>query len=190
MLSGCQCLRDQGRLSIRHRGVPTEALGLKLRGTASDSSFRCFFHQVDVAVLCAANRDWTTTQIADDAADLDQLVCNSKTLRGSIKPTAGGSSAFIDQVRGSLATLGATISQARCAVGDKYEREVLRQLLCKLDPEGVLIQADALHRRKPFSIRPGTGSLLPSESESQSKDAKSSDSISVPAKTSHPLCGK
>jgi hypothetical protein len=42
---------------------------------------------VDVAVLCAANRDWTTTQIADDAADLDQLVCNSKTLRGSIKPT-------------------------------------------------------------------------------------------------------
>jgi hypothetical protein len=32
------------------------------------------------------------------AADLDRLVCDGKTLRGSIVPTAGGGSAFIAQV--------------------------------------------------------------------------------------------
>jgi len=37
--------------------------------------------------------DWTTAQIPCGAVDLDQLVCNGNTLRGSIEPTAGGGSA-------------------------------------------------------------------------------------------------
>lgn len=51
-----------------------------------------------LAALCAAIRDWTIAQIPGGAADLDQLVCDGKTLRGSIEPTAGGGSAFIAQV--------------------------------------------------------------------------------------------
>ena len=50
---------------------------------------------MDVAALCSAIRDWTIAQIPCGAADLDQLVCDGKTLRGSIEPTAGGGSAFI-----------------------------------------------------------------------------------------------
>jgi hypothetical protein len=48
---------------------------------------RYFFHQVDVAALCAAIRDWTIAQIPGGASDLDQLVCDGKTLRCSIEPT-------------------------------------------------------------------------------------------------------
>jgi hypothetical protein len=93
ILSGCQSLRDLERFAIRHHTVLTEALGLELRRPPSDSSFRYFFHQVDVAALCAAIRDWTIAQIPGGAADLDQLVCDGKALRGSIVPTAGGGSA-------------------------------------------------------------------------------------------------
>jgi hypothetical protein len=53
---------------------------------------------VDVATLCASIRDWTIVQIPGGAADLNQLICDGKTLRGSIEPTAGGGSAFIAQV--------------------------------------------------------------------------------------------
>ena len=42
----------------------------------------------------------------DGASDLDQLVCDGKTLRGSIEPTAGGGSAFIAQVTLHSAALG------------------------------------------------------------------------------------
>jgi transposase InsO family protein len=89
ILSGCQSLRDLERFAIRHHAVLTEALGVELRRPPSDSSFRYFFHQVDVAALCAAIRDWTIAQIPGGAANLDQLVCDGKTLRGSIEPTAG-----------------------------------------------------------------------------------------------------
>ena len=58
----------------------TEALGLELRRPPSDSLFRYFFHQVDVVALCAAIRDWTIAQIPGGAADLDQLICDGKTL--------------------------------------------------------------------------------------------------------------
>ena len=75
ILSGCQSLRDLERFAIRHHGVLTEALGQELRQPRSDSSFLYFFHQVDVAALCAAIRDWTIAQIPGGAADLDQLVC-------------------------------------------------------------------------------------------------------------------
>ena len=150
ILSRCQSLRDLERFAIRHHSVLTKALGLKLRRPPSDSAFRYFFHQVDVAALCTAIRDWTIAQIPGGAGDLDQLVCDGKTLRGSIEPTAGGGSAFIAQVTLYSAALGVAISQACYATGENHERAVLRQLLGELDLEGVLIQADALHTQRPF----------------------------------------
>ncbi len=150
ILSGCQSLRDLERFAIRHHSALTEALGLELRRPPSDSSFRYFFRQVDVASLCAAIRDWTIAQIPGGASDLDQLVCDGKTLRGSIEPTAGGGSAFIAQVTLYSAALGVAISQTCYATGENHERAVLRQLLGELDLDGVLIQADALHTQRPF----------------------------------------
>ena len=57
--------------------------GLQLRRPPSDSSFRYFFHQVDVAALCAAIRDWTIAQIPGGADDLDQLI--DETIPASIR---------------------------------------------------------------------------------------------------------
>jgi hypothetical protein len=76
---------------------------------------------VDVAALCAPIRDWTIAQIPDGAADLDQVVCDGKTLRGSIEPTAGGGSAFIAQVTLYSAALGVAISQACYATAENRE---------------------------------------------------------------------
>jgi hypothetical protein len=150
ILSRCQSLRDLERFARRHHVVLTEALGLDLRRPPSDSSVRYFFLQVDVAELCAAIRDWTIAQIPGGAADLDQLVCDGKTLRGSIEPTSGGGSAFIAQVTLYSAALGVAIAQACYATGENHERAVLKKLLGELDLEGVLIQADALHTQQPF----------------------------------------
>jgi hypothetical protein len=150
ILSRCQSLRDLERFSIRHHSVLTVALGIELRRPPSDSAFRYFFQHVDVAALCTAIRDWTIAQIPGGAADLEQLICDGKTLRGSFEPTSGGGSAFIAQVTLYSAALGVAISQACYATGENHERAVLRQLLGELDLEGVLIQADALHTQKPF----------------------------------------
>jgi hypothetical protein len=150
ILSGCQSLRDLERFAIRHHAALTEVLGLELRRPPSDSVFRYFFRQVDVAAICSAIRDWTMAQIPGGASGLDQLVCDGKTLRGSIKPTAAGGSAFMAQVTLYSAALGGAISQACYATGENHERAVLRQLLGELDLEGVLIQADALHTQRPF----------------------------------------
>jgi hypothetical protein len=150
ILSRCQSLRDLERFAIRHHGALTAALGLELRRPPSDSAFRYFFQQVDVAALCASIRDWTIAQIPGGAEDLDQLVTGGKTLRGSIETTAGGGSAFIAQVTLYSAGLGVAISQACYSTGVNHERAVLRQLLGELDLEGVLVQADALHTQRPF----------------------------------------
>jgi hypothetical protein len=64
------------------------------------------------------------------------LICDGKTLRGSIEPTSGGGSAFI--------------AQACYATTENHERSVLQKLLGELDLEGVLIQADALHTQQAF----------------------------------------
>ncbi len=53
---------------------------------------------MDIAALCAAIRDWTMAQIPGGEGDLEQLVCDGKTLRVSIEPTAGGGSAYVDQM--------------------------------------------------------------------------------------------
>ena len=149
ILSGCESLRDLERFARRHHAVLGKELGIELRRPPSDSAFRYFFLQVDVTAICTAIRDWTIAQIPGGAADLEQLVCDGKTLRGSIVSTASGS-AFIAQVTLYSAALGVAISQACYATGENHERAVLRQLLGELDLNGVLIQADALHTQKPF----------------------------------------
>ena len=109
-------------------------LGLELRRSPSDSAFRHFFLQVDVAALCAAIRDWLIAQIP-------------------------GGAAFIAQVTLDSAALGVAISQACYATGANHKRAVLRQLLGELDLAGVLIQAVgeafsegvALHTQKPLT---------------------------------------
>jgi hypothetical protein len=90
ILSDCESLRDLERFARRHHGLLTEALEIELRRPPSDSAFRYFFLQVDVTAVCTAIRDWTIAQIPGGATDFDQLVCDGKTLRGSIEPTAGG----------------------------------------------------------------------------------------------------
>ena len=94
MMSGCQSLRVLERFAIRHHSVLNEALGIELRRPPSDPAFRYFLRQIDVAALSAAIRDWTMAQIPGGAVDLDQLVCDGKTLRGSIVSTAGGGSVY------------------------------------------------------------------------------------------------
>ena len=51
ILSRCQSLQDLERFAIRHHSVLTEALGLELRRTPSDSAFRYFFRQVAQPIL-------------------------------------------------------------------------------------------------------------------------------------------
>jgi hypothetical protein len=107
---------------------------------------------VDVEALCAAIRDWTIAQIPCRAADLDQLVCDGKTLRDSFEPTAtGGGSAFMAQFTQDSVALGLAIAQTCYSSRENNERGVLRQLLGQLDQEGVLIQADAFfHAHQAF----------------------------------------
>ncbi len=128
ILSACQGLWDMERFAIRQHSVLIVALGIELARPPSDSSFRYFFHQVDVAALCAAIRDWTIAQIPGGAADLHQLVCDGKNLRGSIEPTAGRGSAFTGPGHSDSAALGVSISQACYATGENHERAVLRQI--------------------------------------------------------------
>jgi hypothetical protein len=65
--------------------VLTEALGIEVGRYRSDLAFPSFFQHVNVAALCTAICDWTIAQMPCGAMDLGQLVCDSKTLRGSIE---------------------------------------------------------------------------------------------------------
>ena len=148
ILSGQGSLVGMERFAKRHRQTLNELLGTDFSKSPSDSTFRLLLAQLDVAGFESLLRGWMTAQ--PGVAELDTLVCDGKTLRGSIEPTAGGGSAFIAQVTLYSAALGVAISQACYATGENHERAVLKQLLGELDLDGVLIQADALHTQKPF----------------------------------------
>jgi hypothetical protein len=150
ILSKCESLRDLERFARRHHGVLTETLGIELKRPPSDSAFRYFFLQVDVASICATIRDWTLAQIPGGATDLDQLVCDGKTLRGSAIETEDGSHRFVAQVTVYARALGVALAQKSYDTHESSERSVLKELLSSLDLEGVLIQADALHTTQAF----------------------------------------
>ena len=95
-------------------------------------------------------RDWMVAQ-PGVAEELDTLVCDGKTLRGSIAENASGASTFIAQVSLYSQSLGVAIAQTTYATDAGGEIQALRHLLEAVDLEGVLVQADALHANRPFS---------------------------------------
>jgi hypothetical protein len=80
--------------------------------------------------------------------ELETLVCDRKTLRGSIAENETGAARFIAQVSLYSLSMGVAIAQTTYATGAGGEIQALRQLLEAVELEGVLVQSDALHAKR------------------------------------------
>jgi hypothetical protein len=138
------------RFARRHRQVLNELLGTDFGKEPSDSTFRLLLSQIDVAGFETLLRQWMSAQ-SGVAEGLDSLVCDGKTLRGSIAEIDSGAATFIAQVSLYSQSLGVAIAQTTYATDAGSESQALRQLLDAIELEGMLVQADALHANRPFS---------------------------------------
>ncbi len=156
ILSGQGSLVGMERFAKRHRQTLNELLGTDFGKSPSDSTFRLLLAQLDVEGFETLLRDWMAAQ-PGVAEGLDTLVCDGKTLRGSIDETASGAAKFIAQVSLYSQSLGVAIAQTTYATDAGGEIQALRQLLEAVELEGVLVQADALHANRPFSSTSPSG---------------------------------
>ena len=150
ILSGQGSLLGMERFAKRHRQALNELLGTHVAKPPSDSTFRLLLAQLDVARFEGLLQDWISAQIGD-GEPVDTLVCDGKTLRGSIAETASGAARFIAQVSLYSNSLGVAIAQSTYATDAGGEIAALRQLLDRVELNGLLVQADALHANRPFS---------------------------------------
>jgi hypothetical protein len=150
ILSGQGSLVGMERFAKRHRQTLNELLGTDFGKSPSDSTFRLLLAQLDVAGFETLLRDWMAAQ-PGVAEGLDTLICDGKTLRGSIAENASGAAKFIAQVSLYSQTLGVAIAQTTYTTDASGEIQALRQLLEAVALDGVLVQADALHANRPFS---------------------------------------
>ncbi len=139
------------RFARRHREVLNELLGTDFGKEPSDSTFRLLLSQLDVAGFETLLRQWKSAQ-SSVAEGLDTLVCDGKTLQGSIAETDSGAAKFIAQVSLYSQSLGVAIAQTSYATDTGSETQALRQLLDAIELEGVLVQADALHQTALFPL--------------------------------------
>ena len=138
------------RFARRHRQVLNELLGTDFGKEPSDSTFRLLLSQLDVAGFETLLHQWMSAQ-PGVTEGLETLVCDGKTLRGSIAETGSGAAAFIAQVSLYSQSLSVAIAQTTYATDAGSETQALRQLLDAIEHEGVLVQANALHANRPFS---------------------------------------
>jgi hypothetical protein len=149
ILSGQGSLVGMERFAKRHRVTLNQLLGTDLGKAPSDSTFRLLFQQLNVDQFSTLLRDWMAAQTGV-AEGLDMLVCDGKTLRGSIDEKSDGATSFIAQVSLYSQQLGVAIAQTTYATDEGSETAALRALLESVDLAGVLVQADALHGNRPF----------------------------------------
>ena len=97
------------RFARRHRQVLNALLGTDFGKEPSDSTFRLLLSQIDVAGFETQLRQWMSAQ-SGVAEGLDSLVCDGKTLRGSIAETDSGAATFIAQVSLYSQSLGVAIA--------------------------------------------------------------------------------
>ena len=149
ILSGQGSLLGMERFVKRHRKTLNELLGTHVAKPPSDSTFRLLLAQLDVEGFEALLQQWMAAQPGVPET-VDTLVCDGKTLRGSIAENASGAARFIAQVSLYSNTLGVAIAQSTYATDVGGEIAALRQLLDRVELEGLLVQADALHANRDF----------------------------------------
>jgi hypothetical protein len=110
ILSGQGSLVGMERFAKRHRQALNELLGTDFGKTPSDSTFRLLLAQLDVDAFDALLKGWMAAQ-PGVAEGLDTLVCDGKTLSGSISETPSGAATFIAQVSLYSQSLGVAIAQ-------------------------------------------------------------------------------
>jgi len=112
--------------------------------------------QLDVDGFDALLQQWMAAQPGVTEC-VDTLVCDGKTLRGSIAETASGAARFIAQVSLYSNTLGVAIAQNTYATDAGGEIAALRQLLDRdVGEQGAAALALTSHLRwavAPFSQR-------------------------------------
>jgi hypothetical protein len=150
ILSNQASLMGMERFAKRHRKTLNELLGTHIAKPPSDSTFRLLLAQLDVEGFEALLQQWMAAQ-PGVAESVETLVCDGKTLRGSIDQTASGAARFIAQVSLYSNTLGVAIAQSTYATDAGSEIGALRELLDRVELTGMLVQADALHANRPFS---------------------------------------
>ena len=156
ILSGCRSARDLERFAKRHHQAFGAALDLELPKAPCDSTFLYLFERVDLEPLFGLLRQWMLAQITHEDKDVDQLICDGKTLRGSAAQPDGadGAMRFVTQVTLYARELGVAIAQTSFDTGESHEHAALKALLSTLELDGVLIQADALHTSPAFFSSP------------------------------------
>ena len=122
ILSGCRSARDLERFARRHRVAFNAALGLELRGAPTDSTFLYLFERLDLQSLFTMLRQWMLAQIAEQDRELDQLICDGKTLRGSASQPEGSDGRF--NRRFSIAGMTERIANAVCCCMPFTERDL------------------------------------------------------------------
>ncbi|MFM7238640.1 MAG: ISAs1 family transposase [Cyanobium sp.] len=151
ILSNCRSSRDLEAFAKRNREPLNQALDLDFKRWPSDATFLYLFNKSHLQEFGQVLQAWMISQIPGGAEGLDQLVCDGKTLRGSVVETEDGSShRFVAQVTVYARALGIALTQKTYDTGESSERAALKELLSTLDLDGVLIQADALHTTRPF----------------------------------------
>ena len=91
-LSGHGSLVGMERFAKRHRQTLNELLGTDFGKSPSDSTFRLLLAQLNVPGFESLLRGWMTAQ--PGVAELDTLVCDGKSLRGSIAEANSGAARF------------------------------------------------------------------------------------------------
>ncbi|MCP9832594.1 transposase family protein [Synechococcus sp. HJ21-Hayes] len=93
ILSGQGSLLGMERFAKRHRKTLNALLGTHIAKSPSDSTFRWLLSQLDVEGFESLLQQWITAQPSVPEV-VDTLVCDGKTLRGSIAETASGAARY------------------------------------------------------------------------------------------------
>ena len=109
------------------------------------------------------------------AQELDTLVCDRKTLRGSIGERDPGAAHLIAQVSLYSRGLGVAIAQTTYATDVSGEIQALRQLVDAVELDGVLVQADARYPNRPFPLPRPARRGLPDRLQTRAAQGVSDD---------------
>ncbi len=150
ILSGCRSSSDLEAIARWRREALNQTMGLKFKRWPSDATFLYLFNKGDLEEFGNVLQAWKISQIPRGEECLYQLVCDGKTLRGSVIVTDDGNHRFFAQVTFYAWALGLALAQKDCDTHKSSECAVLQELLSSLDLEGVLIQADAIQSTQTF----------------------------------------
>lgn len=150
IMSGCRSYYALEDFGVRHYQALCEQLGLTLKRSPSDTTFRRVLQKLDFTLLAQQFEQWAKANVEMEPGE--EIAIDGKSIKSTVDKEKSDYQDFVSMVSVYSQRQGVVMASQAFEHKSTSELKVVQKLLESLALQDVVVTLDALHCQKNYTV--------------------------------------